>query len=109
MEQSRLIRLSCIRKRRSSLLNVSVAHESVLRAADGHTAGRQLQVFNLTTKTKLGSHLVNEDVSLWKWISDTTIGLVTDRDVQHWKVVEGQAAPTKVSQPPWGVRLPHLV
>jgi clathrin heavy chain len=62
------------------------------------TAGRQLQVFNLGTKTKLGSHLMNEDVSFWTWINDTTLGLVTDREVHHWKVMEGQASPSKVRQ-----------
>jgi clathrin heavy chain len=61
-------------------------------------AGRQLQVFNLATKSKLGSHLMNEDVGFWTWINDSTLGLVTDREVLHWKVIEGQAAPTKVSR-----------
>ncbi|RXK35208.1 clathrin heavy chain [Tremella mesenterica] len=39
---------------------------------------------------------MNEDVTFWSWISDTTLGLVTDTQVYHWKVIEGQAAPTKV-------------
>ncbi|KAL7419060.1 Clathrin heavy chain [Cryptotrichosporon argae] len=59
-------------------------------------AGRQLQVFNLATKQKLGSHLMNEDVTFWTWINPSTLGLVTDREVQHWKVIEGQQAPAKV-------------
>ncbi|KAK1921835.1 hypothetical protein DB88DRAFT_499360 [Papiliotrema laurentii] len=59
-------------------------------------AGRQLQVFNLTTKQKLGSHLMNDDVVFWTWINDTTLGMVTDRDVHHWKVIEGQQAPVKI-------------
>ena len=59
-------------------------------------AGRQLQVFNLGTKSKLGSHLMNEDVTFWTWVSDDMLGLVTEREVFHWKVMEGQAAPTKV-------------
>jgi clathrin heavy chain len=63
-----------------------------------HTAaGRQLQVFNLATKQKVGSHLMNDDVPFWTWISDTTLGLVTERDVQHWNVVGGESAPRKVS------------
>jgi len=40
---------------------------------------------------------MNEDVVFWTWISDTTLGLVTEREVLHWKVMDGQAAPTKVS------------
>ncbi|RSH92447.1 hypothetical protein EHS25_008863 [Saitozyma podzolica] len=59
-------------------------------------AGRQLQVFNLATKQKLGSHLMNDDVTFWTWISDSTLGMVTEREVFHWKVIEGQAAPQKV-------------
>lgn len=59
-------------------------------------AGRQLQVFNLTSKSKLGAHLSNDDVIFWSWINDTTLGIVTEREVQHWKVTEGQAAPQKV-------------
>jgi len=40
---------------------------------------------------------MNEDVVFWTWISDSTLGLVTEKEVLHWKVMEGQAAPTKVS------------
>ena len=65
--------------------------------ADLTAAGRQLQVFNLATKQKLGSHLMNEDVPFWTWINDTTLGMVTDREVQHWKVVDGESAPKKAS------------
>lgn len=61
------------------------------------SAGRQLQLFNLGTKSKVGAHLMNEDVTFWTWINDTTLGIVTDREVYHWKVIEGQATPTKVS------------
>ena len=67
----------------------------MLRRADG-VAGRQLQVFNLASKSKVGAHLMNDDVTFWTWVSDTTIGLVTEREVYHWKVTEGQAAPSKV-------------
>jgi clathrin heavy chain len=55
-------------------------------------------VFNLATKQKLGSHLMNDDVTFWTWISDSTLGMVTEREVFHWKVIEGQAAPQKVSK-----------
>ena len=41
---------------------------------------------------------MNDDVSYWTWISDTTIGLVTEREVYHWKVMEGSAAPSKVGR-----------
>ncbi|ODO11264.1 hypothetical protein I350_00039 [Cryptococcus amylolentus CBS 6273] len=59
-------------------------------------AGRQLQVFNLGAKAKLGTHLMNEDVTFWRWINPTTLGIVTEREVWHWKVIDGEAAPKKV-------------
>ena len=59
-------------------------------------AGRQLQTFNLATKQKLSSHLCDEDVTFWKWINDTQIGLVMDRSVAHWDAMGGQTAPKKV-------------
>ena len=39
---------------------------------------------------------MNEDVTFWTWVSDSMLGLVTEREVYHWKVIEGQAAPVKV-------------
>ena len=56
-----------------------------------------MQIFNLGTKAKVGSHLMNDDVTFWTWINDSTLGLVTEREVHHWKVMEGQQAPSKVS------------
>lgn len=42
---------------------------------------------------------MNDDIPFWTWVNDTTLGIVTDREVFHWKVMEGQTAPTKVSWP----------
>lgn len=39
---------------------------------------------------------MNEDVTFWAWINDTTLGMVTEHSVYHWKVTEGQAAPQKI-------------
>ncbi|BGP54666.1 hypothetical protein JCM8202_001037 [Rhodotorula sphaerocarpa] len=47
-------------------------------------AQRQLQIFNIELKQKVRAHLMHEDVSFWKWISPTTIGIVTDTAVYHW-------------------------
>lgn len=58
---------------------------------------RTLQIFDLEQKKKLKSCTMNEDVQFWKWISETTIGLVTPTSVYHWDVYEpGQDAPVKV-------------
>lgn len=50
------------------------------------TGGDALQVFNLDTKTKLAAHQMPEPVEFWKWISPTTLGLVTASSVYHWTV-----------------------
>ena len=42
---------------------------------------------------------MNEDVTFWTWVSEDMLGLVTEREVFHWKVMEGQAAPSKVEIP----------
>jgi clathrin heavy chain len=52
-----------------------------------YTAGRQLQIFNIELKAKVKAHVMNEDVVFWKWISLTTVGLVTDKCVYHWYCV----------------------
>lgn len=46
-----------------------------------YIAQRQLQIFNIDQKQKVRSHLMHEDVVFWKWISPTTLGIVTDTAV----------------------------
>jgi clathrin heavy chain len=58
---------------------------------------RTLQIFDLEAKQKLKSTTMSEDVVFWKWISETTIGMVTDSSVYHWDVFDpNQVAPVKV-------------
>lgn len=58
---------------------------------------RTLQIFDLEQKQKLKSTTMSEDVAFWKWISETTLGLVTDSSIYHWDVFDPtQAAPVKV-------------
>lgn len=58
---------------------------------------RTLQIFNLEAKEKIKSHTMNEDVVFWKWISEKSLGLVTDTSVYHWDVMDpSQATPVKV-------------
>lgn len=60
-------------------------------------AQRTLQIFNLEAKAKIKSHAMHEDVMFWKWISDTSLGMVTETSVYHWDVMDpAQAAPVKV-------------
>lgn len=60
-------------------------------------AQRTLQIFNLEAKEKIKSHTMNEDVVFWKWISEKSLGLVTDAAVYHWDVMDPtQATPVKV-------------
>ncbi|KAF8518034.1 hypothetical protein BU17DRAFT_76299 [Hysterangium stoloniferum] len=59
-------------------------------------AQRQLQIFNIQTKTKVKSHIMNEDVVFWKWVSDSIIGLVTDTSVYHWTIADETSPPQKM-------------
>ncbi|KAL9614787.1 MAG: hypothetical protein Q9167_000778 [Letrouitia subvulpina] len=47
---------------------------------------RTLQIFDLAQKAKLQSANMNEDVVYWKWVSETTLGMVTETSVFHWKI-----------------------
>ncbi|KAG9080654.1 hypothetical protein FRC06_006304, partial [Ceratobasidium sp. 370] len=59
-------------------------------------AQRQLQVFNIETKQKVKSHMVNEDIIFWKWIDDSTLGLVSETAVFHWTIKDATSPPQKV-------------
>ena len=57
---------------------------------------RTLQIFDLAQKQKLKSTTMNEDVAYWKWISQDTIGLVTESSIYHWNVYDAsQVSPVK--------------
>lgn len=62
-------------------------------------AARQLQIFNIETKTKIKSFLMDQNVIFWKWIctteSPSNLGIITDTSVYHWNI-DTQAAPTKI-------------
>ncbi|MCO5556042.1 hypothetical protein L7F22_009586 [Adiantum nelumboides] len=58
-------------------------------------SGQTLQIFNIEAKAKVKSHQLNEDVQFWKWISNTTLGLVTSTAVYHW-TMEGESNPSKI-------------
>ncbi|KAL8655707.1 MAG: hypothetical protein Q9210_000729 [Variospora velana] len=58
---------------------------------------RTLQIFDLGQKVKLQSATMSEDVVYWKWISLTTLGMVTDNYVYHWKIFDSpNSAPQKL-------------
>src|ERR1700730_4689804 len=59
-------------------------------------ASRTLQIFNLETKQKVKTHASTEDIVFWKWVSDSTIGLVTETSVYHWTIADATSAPQKV-------------
>lgn len=41
---------------------------------------------------------MNEDVVFWKWITDSSLGLVTDSAIYHWDVFdENQHMPEKIT------------
>ncbi|GAA6060259.1 hypothetical protein JCM10212_003959, partial [Sporobolomyces blumeae] len=55
---------------------------------------RQLQIFNIELKQKVKSHAMHEDVTFWKWISPTTLGIVTETAVYHWVCYAPASAPS---------------
>ncbi|KAE9393463.1 clathrin heavy chain [Gymnopus androsaceus JB14] len=59
-------------------------------------AGRTLQIFNIETKQKVKSHVNNEDIVFWKWVSDATIGMVTESSVYHWSISDQTSPPQKI-------------
>ena len=63
--------------------------------AENVIAGQQLQIFNLDTKAKIKSHAMPSPCVYWRWISATSLALVTAESVFHWSI-EGESAPTKI-------------
>lgn len=53
-------------------------------------------MFDLDTKQKVKSHAMPEDVVFWKWISNSTIGLVTETSVYHWSITDPTSPPQKI-------------
>jgi len=58
-------------------------------------AGNTLQIFNLDQKAKLKSTTMTDAVVYWRWISASTIAMVTGTAAYHWSL-EGQSEPVKV-------------
>ena len=65
-------------------------------ADDDCAAGRTLQIFDIEAKQKVKSHVNDADVIFWKWISDSTLGMVTDTAVYHWSVADTTSPPQKI-------------
>lgn len=42
------------------------------------------------------SHIMDEDVVFWKWVSYTIIGIVTDSSVYHWTIADRTSSPQKI-------------
>lgn len=59
--------------------------------------GRTLQLFNLETKERLQTYSHQEDIVFWRWISQTTLALVSSKAVYHWDVLESKTStPRKI-------------
>lgn len=57
-------------------------------------AGKTLQIYNLSTKAKVKAHTMPEDVTFWRWVDSSTLGLITERAVFHWSL-DGDGEPAK--------------
>ena len=60
--------------------------------------GRTLQLFNLETKERLQTYSHPEDIQFWRWVSQTTLALVSSKSVYHWDVLDSKnaVAPRKI-------------
>jgi len=58
-------------------------------------AQNYLQIFNLEMKSKMKSIQMPEPVVFWKWVSPSTVALVTGSAVFHW-AMDGQSEPKKM-------------
>jgi hypothetical protein len=60
--------------------------------------GRTLQLFNLETKERLQTYSHQEDIQFWRWVSQTTLALVSTKAVYHWDVLDSKnaVAPRKI-------------
>ncbi|KAG0336026.1 hypothetical protein BG000_007014 [Podila horticola] len=83
----------------SNILRRAVTADTIALHPEGKIlalgAGRQVQLFNLETKTKIKSYEMCEDIKFWKWISSRTLALVTAAAVYHWPL-EGDLEPVKI-------------
>jgi clathrin heavy chain len=53
-----------------------------VRISHSAPAGNQLQIFNIEQRIKACQ--MNDQVVFWKWINDSTVGIVTGTHVYHW-------------------------
>lgn len=58
-------------------------------------AAQQLQIFDLEQKKKLKDFVMTDAIVFWKWISETTIALITTNSVFHW-AMDGDSKPVKI-------------
>lgn len=50
----------------------------------------------METKQKIKSHVNVEDIVFWKWINDSTLGMVTETAVYHWTISDATSPPQKI-------------
>ena len=68
----------------SALMNPNSKIIALKAANPGGAAGDSLQIFNLDAKQKIKSVQFPEQVVFWKWITGSTLGLITSTAVYHW-------------------------
>ena len=78
----------------SAMMNPNSKVIALKAGVPGQSADH-LQVFNLDTKAKMGSHQMPDQVVFWKWISPNKLGIVSATSVYHW-TVDGTSAPQKM-------------
>lgn len=59
-------------------------------------AGNALQLFDFDAKAKLKVCNMADPVVFWKWISQSTLGIVTNSAVYHWRADDQTSEPVKM-------------
>lgn len=73
----------------SALMN-PVSHLIALKAEN------QLQLFDFTAKAKIKSIVMPEPIVFTKWVSERTLGIVTQNSVFHWRADDSTSEPVKM-------------
>jgi clathrin heavy chain len=61
-----------------------------------YVAGGILQIYDVDTKRKIKAHSDDKRIVFWKWVSHTTIGIITDSSVFHWTISDATSAPQHI-------------
>ncbi|EZG81077.1 putative clathrin heavy chain [Gregarina niphandrodes] len=57
-----------------------------LRGYNENASGQFIQVFDLTSKARLGEHAFKDDICYWRWLHDRSLVLISGEEIYHWDI-----------------------